>query len=116
MINAQYLPKPDLTNHENPIEMAFTEKIKAPQPPQQDKQNQFLTKEECHEEVMNWLSLHLPQLQKDDAVRYCDCLIQDGFDSVDMLGDVMEEDLPFMKKAHKRNLIQRMKKSNKAKE
>jgi len=116
MINAQYLPKPDLTNHENPIEMAFTDKIKAPQPPQQDKQNQFLTKEECHEEVMNWLSLHLPQLQKDDAVRYCDCLIQDGFDSVDMLGDVMEEDLPFMKKAHKRNLIQRMKKSNKAKE
>jgi len=62
--------------------------------------------------VMQWLLLYLPQLQKGDAVRYCECLIEDGFDSEDMLGHVREEDLHFMKKAHKLVLMQRIKKTN----
>ena len=58
---------------------------------------------------MSWLSSHLPQLQKDDAMRYCECLMEDGFDSIDVLCGIREEDLHFMKKGHKRMLIERVK-------
>jgi len=75
---------------------------------QQERRNQFLTEENSYEEVMQWLSSHLPRLKKDDAVRYCECLMDDGFDSFDVLAEITEEDVHFMKKAHQRTLIKRM--------
>jgi len=76
--------------------------------PQQDEQDQFLTQEKAREEVLQWLSSHLPRLQKEDAEKYCTGLMEDGFDSLDVLAGVSEEDLTFMKKAHKRTLLNRM--------
>ena len=58
---------------------------------------------------MQWLSSHLPRLQKDDADKYCEVLMEDGFDSLDILAEIGIEDLGFMKKAHKRALVERMK-------
>lgn len=99
MINVQY-PNPNDTDR-NCAPSSETASLS-------DQQDVYLTNEKSYEEVERWLLTHLPRLQKEDVVRYCGCLIEDGFDSMDMLGDVREEDLHFMKKAHKRNLIQRM--------
>ena len=51
-------------------------------------------------EVMNWLLKNLPQLDEEDAVNYFVSLLEDGFDSTDMLDVVLEEDLYFMKEEH----------------
>jgi hypothetical protein len=51
-------------------------------------------------EVMNWLLKNLPQLDEEDAVNYFVSLLEDGFDSTDMLDEVLEEDLYFMKVEH----------------
>jgi hypothetical protein len=56
------------------------------------------------ERVMHWLLTHLPNIQEEDAVNYFDCLIQDGFDSID-LDEIVESDLHFMKKGHRRALL-----------
>eukprot|EP00984_Skeletonema_dohrnii_P013257 scaffold5464_cov97-Skeletonema_dohrnii-CCMP3373.AAC.1 len=51
-------------------------------------------------EVMNWLLKNLPQLDEEDAVNYFVSLLEDGFDSTDMLNEVLEEDLYFMREEH----------------
>lgn len=56
--------------------------------------------------VRNWLEEALPQLHSDDHVRYTAQMVDDGFDSAEILeSDLMEEDLDFMKKAHRRALV-----------
>jgi hypothetical protein len=60
------------------------------------------------EEVEQWLMSYLPQLNKDDAVNYCKILIDDGFDSLDMLAELIEDDIYFMKKAHKRVMSRKL--------
>jgi hypothetical protein len=60
------------------------------------------------EEVEQWLTSYLPQLAQEDLVHYCNSLIDDGFDSLDMLAELMEDDINFMKKAHKRVLARRL--------
>ena len=74
----------------------------------QGMQTQYLTRKESQAEVTDWLLSHLPRLTEEDVAKYCTCLIQDGFDSTDVLSAVNEEDLHFMKKGHKRILIQRI--------
>ncbi|KAL3811008.1 hypothetical protein ACHAXA_002285 [Cyclostephanos tholiformis] len=59
------------------------------------------------EKVMHWLLTHLPNIQEEDAVNYFNCLIEDGFDSVD-LDEILESDLYFMKKGHRRALLQNL--------
>lgn len=60
------------------------------------------------EEVEEWLLSFLPLLQQDDVVKYCKCLISDGFDSLDMLEELIVDDLYFMKKAHQRVMARRL--------
>jgi hypothetical protein len=60
------------------------------------------------DEVQQWLTSYLPQLAKEDIVYYCNSLIDDGFDSLDMLGELLEDDIGFMKKAHKRVIARRL--------
>ncbi|KAL3928238.1 MAG: hypothetical protein SGBAC_012737 [Bacillariaceae sp.] len=56
--------------------------------------------------VRSWLEDALPQLHSDDLVRYTAHLVDDGFDSAEILeSDLMEDDLDFMKKAHRRALV-----------
>ena len=75
---------------------------------QQRTLNLYLTRKESQDEVRDWILSHLPRLTEEDVAKYCTCLVQDGFDSTDVLTAVNEEDLHFMKKAHKRVLIQRI--------
>lgn len=57
--------------------------------------------------VQNWLTSALPQLYPDDAVAYARAFVREGFDSNHMLDNVLiGDDLGFMKKAHRRALIQ----------
>ena len=59
-----------------------------------------------HVEVGKWLSKFLPEA---DAARYLECLIEDGFDRMDILKECLEEgDLHFMKKGHKRITLKRL--------
>ena len=97
---------------ENPIDLSLQQPGEAP--PKEElaaaaAKDLFLTNEKAHAEVLQWLLFHLPRLQKDDAKRYCERLMEDGFDSTDVLCGVREEDLHFMKKGHKRMLIERVK-------
>jgi len=63
-------------------------------------------KELSYDEVMYWLLSHLPNLQEEDAISYFHHLIDDGFDSIDLLKEqLVEDDLMFMKKAHRRALL-----------
>uniref|UniRef100_A0A7S4S2N0 Complex 1 LYR protein domain-containing protein n=1 Tax=Ditylum brightwellii TaxID=49249 RepID=A0A7S4S2N0_9STRA len=56
--------------------------------------------------VSKWLTSTLPHLHNDDHIVYTKFFIQDGFDSIAMLEEeLMEEDLSFMKKAHRRALL-----------
>ncbi len=53
-----------------------------------------------------WLSVALPDLHPCDLTTYSKTLIQDGFDSTSLLEkDIVQDDLNFMKKAHKRALV-----------
>ena len=59
--------------------------------------------------VLSWLTLQLPHLHNEDAELYCQRLIDDGFDSVAFIEqELMEDDLDFMKKAHKRVLVRQL--------
>lgn len=60
--------------------------------------------QEAYEEVEQWLVSRLPRLQKADVSNYCWSLIDDGFDSAEMLEEIEFDDLHFMKKAHQRAL------------
>jgi len=63
-------------------------------------------KELSYDEVMYWLLSHLPNLQEEDAITYFHHLVDDGFDSIDLLTEqLVEDDLMFMKKAHRRALL-----------
>jgi hypothetical protein len=56
--------------------------------------------------VEKWLTEALPQLHADDIAAYSSLLVEDGFDSVEVLEtELLAEDLDFMKKAHRRALI-----------
>jgi hypothetical protein len=47
--------------------------------------------------VRKWLLFHLPKLKPQDVEVYTKVLMGDGFDSEEMLLEVREEDLDFMK-------------------
>jgi len=71
-----------------------------------DADNSDPSEQPSHEAVMSWLLTNLPQLQEEDAIAYFNCLLEDGFDSIDMLDEVvLEEDLYFMKRGHQRALM-----------
>ena len=56
--------------------------------------------------VRDWLSGAVPYLQQDDVRRYSLHLVEDGFDSAEILNDhLLEVDLGFMKTAHRRALV-----------
>jgi hypothetical protein len=57
------------------------------------------------DDVMHWLLTHLPNLQEKDAISYFNHLLEDGFDTVDILKELLEEDLYFMKKGHRRAML-----------
>jgi hypothetical protein len=62
-----------------------------------------------HSDVFNWLTSHLPYLRREDAMRYCECLVNDGFDSVAFIEEeLVEDDLDFMKRAHRRVIIRHL--------
>ena len=56
--------------------------------------------------VRTWLQSKLPTLNPNDLQEYSSQLHGDGFDSVEMLNRLEAEDLGFMKKAHKRVLLE----------
>jgi len=59
--------------------------------------------------VQEWLISSIPALHTDDVRAYTRQLVDDGFDSLPMLTEQLEdEDLNFMKKAHKRALLKIM--------
>eukprot|EP00956_Cyclotella_meneghiniana_P045504 scaffold372109_cov83-Cyclotella_meneghiniana.AAC.1 len=53
--------------------------------------------ESPEDEVRHWLLLRLPYLNEESIVAYTEKLIEDGFDSNEMLGELIEEDVSFMK-------------------
>ena len=57
------------------------------------------------EEVMYWLLTHLPNLQEEDAIAYFNQLLDEGFDSSDVLNEIVDDDLHFMKKGHRKGLM-----------
>ena len=58
-----------------------------------------------HVIVKTWLEEALPHLHSDDLNYYTSQLVDDGFDSVELLDtELLIEDLDFMKKAHRRAL------------
>ena len=66
-----------------------------------------------HEIVLNWLEKYVPHLHMDDADTYAARLVDDGFDSVEIIEqELTDEDVSFMKKAHKRTIVRALKNSN----
>ena len=75
---------------------------------QSDKRTALLISDpsEKYETVRKWLLDAVPQLHDEDVNVYASKLVEDGFDSNEMLRtELLEEDLKFMKKAHLRALI-----------
>jgi ankyrin repeat protein len=63
---------------------------------------------ESIEFVEQWLKSHLPYLQSEDICKYSTCLVKDGFDSIDTLDVLEEDDLGFMKIGHRRVLMRKI--------
>mmetsp|Transcript_15430 Transcript_15430/g.32770 ORF Transcript_15430/g.32770 Transcript_15430/m.32770 type:complete len:189 (+) Transcript_15430:1514-2080(+) len=62
-----------------------------------------------HQNVSKWLVLNLPHLHADDVEEYTRCLIDDGFDAEEFIvEELREDDLNFMKKAHRRALMRQI--------
>ena len=60
-------------------------------------------------EVAQWLLSYLPHLHEEDVSQYSKCLIDDGFDSAAFIEEELtEEDIFFMKKAHRRVLMRQL--------
>jgi hypothetical protein len=59
--------------------------------------------------VETWLQSQLPNLNSSDLQTYSKQLLDDGFDSVEMLNHLEVGDLGFMKKAHQRVLVEKLK-------
>lgn len=74
-------------------------------------EQQTLADDKCFYDVERWILGILPHLRQEDVAYYCKCLISDGFDSFEMLEELMVDDLYFMKKAHKRVVSRRLFKS-----
>jgi hypothetical protein len=73
--------------------------------------NSLLTSLATNTEVEQWILSQLPHMNKDDASKYAHQLYELGFDSVAFIEeDLLEEDLPFMKKAHRRVLMRQLSK------
>jgi len=64
--------------------------------------------DEQFDEVKTWLLSYLPRLSSSDTIRYINVLIEDGFDCLAMLDELIEEDISFMKKAHKRSMSRQL--------
>eukprot|EP00970_Alexandrium_tamarense_P019159 scaffold13659_cov193-Alexandrium_tamarense.AAC.2 len=65
---------------------------------------------QTNQDVENWLLSVLPSLHAEDVKKYSKQLEDDGFDSTEMLDHLMVEDVSgFMKKAHVRVLMQKLK-------
>ena len=59
--------------------------------------------------VLQWLLSQLPHMSKDDASEYATQLHDLGFDSVAFVEEeLIEDDLSFMKTAHRRVLMRRL--------
>ena len=62
--------------------------------------------EEKREVVETWLMAALPELHPDDLVTYSQQLVGEGFDSLSLLeSELLEDDLDFAKKAHRRAIV-----------
>jgi len=60
--------------------------------------------------VQEWLQSFLPNIYPADLELYSLLLVKEGFDSIEMLEEeLLEEDLQFMKTAHRRALLRRVK-------
>jgi hypothetical protein len=59
--------------------------------------------------VESWLKSELPNLNPSDLQTYSKQLVDDGYDSVEMLNYLEVGDLGFMKKAHQRVLVEKLK-------
>jgi hypothetical protein len=61
--------------------------------------------------IIGWLKSQLPHLHEEDAKRYSQHLVDDGFDSVKfIIEELTDDDLDFMKKAHRRVLVRHLEK------
>eukprot|EP00804_Cyclotella_cryptica_P029508 CCRYP_011308-RA/>CCRYP_011308-RA protein AED:0.06 eAED:0.06 QI:213/1/0.66/1/1/1/3/0/1648 len=70
----------------------------------------FMGGEHKHAFIINdWLLSHLPDLEAAVVTSYSKHLSDDGFDSLDMLKELTEEDLLFMRTAHRRVLAKVLK-------
>lgn len=76
----------------------------------EEDENEFRDMGELQREVAVWLRRYLPKLTKEDATRYRNVLIDRGFDESESLNLLDKEDLDFMKKGHKKLLLNAMRK------
>jgi hypothetical protein len=58
--------------------------------------------------VEQWLKSYLPNLKREDACNYSKCLVEDGFDSIDILDVLEEKHLGFMKIGHRLLLMKKL--------
>lgn len=72
----------------------------------------YLSPDEAKQEVEKWLIKYLPRLQKDDVSNYVEHFITKGFDSNDMMINIAEKDLEFMKIGHRRALWRKIETSH----
>ena len=61
----------------------------------------------CRRQIVGtWLTVALPDLHPDDQAAYSQILLDQGFDSLSLLeNEILEHDLNFAKKAHKRAIV-----------
>jgi Complex 1 protein (LYR family) len=61
----------------------------------------------CRQQIVGtWLRAALPDLHPDDQAAYSQTLLDEGFDSLSLLeNEILQHDLNFAKKAHKRALV-----------
>jgi hypothetical protein len=88
--------QPDIDNNGPLLAMAEEE---------EDNKGENGERQPAYDEVMYWLLTHLPSIQENDAISYFHHLLEDGFDNIDILKEIIDDDLYFMKKGHRRALM-----------
>eukprot|EP00588_Corethron_pennatum_P025281 CAMPEP_0194317290 /NCGR_PEP_ID=MMETSP0171-20130528/14016_1 /TAXON_ID=218684 /ORGANISM="Corethron pennatum, Strain L29A3" /LENGTH=263 /DNA_ID=CAMNT_0039073811 /DNA_START=33 /DNA_END=824 /DNA_ORIENTATION=- len=68
----------------------------------------WLDDQDGGDEIKDWLLGEIKHLKEEDVSKYRDCLVEKVFDCTELMEDLEEGDLDFMKVAHKRKLSRKL--------